>query len=100
MVEELGGCGFTTPYKSIKNTITKEQFSEKRLNASRGPWTHRRTRKIPAKPAIMKERREKRRGEVPHLRKPLTSGEISWQSWGVRRLSQKDHNRSVVGRTK
>ena len=57
--------------KSIKNTFTKEQFSEKRLNASRGPWTHRRTRKIPAKPARMKERKEKRRGEVPHLRKPL-----------------------------
>lgn len=98
MVEELGGCGFTTPYKSIKNTFTKEQFSEKRLNASRGPWTQRRTRKIPAKPAIMKEKKRERK-EVPHLRKPSPVERSVGRAQGVG-LSQKDHNRSVVGRTK
>ena len=89
--------GFITPYKSIKNTFTKEQFSEKRLNASRGPWTHKRTTKIPAKPARTKESREKRRGEVPTSQEAPSPVERSVGRAGE--LSEKD-NRSVVGRTK
>lgn len=90
--------GFITPYKSIKNTFTKEQFAEKRLNARRGPWTHKRTRKIPAKPARTNERREKRRGEVPTSQEALSPVERSVGRAGE--LSEKDNNRSVVGRMK
>lgn len=92
--------GFITPYKSTKNTFTKEQFSEKRLNASRRPWTHKRTRKFPAGPGRTKERREKRREGPTSQEAPSPVGRSVGRAAECKRLAEKDKNRSVVGRTK
>ena len=48
----------TSPHKYIKNTSTNETvLTEHQLNTSRGPQIAKRTRKIPAQPGRMKEKK-------------------------------------------
>ena len=49
MVEEYEDVEFISPHKRIKNTSTNGTILTGHwLNTNRGPWTHKRTRKIPA----------------------------------------------------
>ena len=90
---------YTSPHKYIKNTSTNgEILTEHLLNSSGGPWTPKRTRKIPVQPGRMKEgkKRKEETGRGQHslwgaegkerflqLGKPLHSGEISWNREGA-----------------
>ena len=88
-----GRCGVHLSH--IKN-IQMKQFSQHLLNTSKGPQIAKRTRKIPAQPGRMKERKnghemdpapldgelEDRRGSHTQ-RSLLTSRETSWDTQGA-----------------
>ena len=92
---------FTSSHKYIKNTSTDGTIlTEHLLNISRGPWTSKRSRKIPMKPGNMKEMKKKRKkgnkigpGPLeggaereecfPHSGNPPHSGETIWDREGA-----------------